>query len=75
MTDPYCTPEELYALTHKRTTPAQVRALRHLGIVHKVRNDNTVAVLRAHAEKEFGLGGGGSARIKKTEPNFSEMKT
>jgi hypothetical protein len=73
MTDPYYTPEELYSLTRKRTAPAQTRALRHMGIEHKMRPDGSIAVLRAHAEKEFGLGTGGG-RIKKTGPNFEEMK-
>ena len=42
------TEAELYDLTHKKRSAAQVRALRGMGIEHRQRPDGTVAVLREH---------------------------
>ena len=39
-----CTDTQLYAITHRRRPSAQVRALRAMGIEHKVRPDGTVFV-------------------------------
>jgi len=46
--------EELQDLTHKQKSSAQVRALRAMGIEHKVRADGTVVVLRSHIEAQLG---------------------
>jgi hypothetical protein len=67
------TPEELAALTGKVRRDAQVRALRFMGIDHKVRPDGTVAVLRSHAEKVLG-GEQPSGKVKRTEPDFSMVR-
>lgn len=67
------TPDELAALTGKVRRDAQVRALRFMGIDHKVRPDGTVAVLRSHAEKVLG-GESPSSKVKRTEPDFSMVR-
>lgn len=46
---------ELIELTGRRIKSAQVRALRFMGIEHKIRPDGSVVVLRAHVEKVLGL--------------------
>ena len=63
-------PAELVELTGRRRSDAQARALRAMGIEHKTRPDNTLAVLRAHVEQVFGVGVSSSAR-RKTAPDFS----
>ena len=67
------TPDELAALTGRVRRDAQVRALRFMGIDHKVRPDGTVAVLRSHAEKVLG-GEAPSSKVKRTEPDFSMVR-
>lgn len=49
------TDDELIDLTRKRRPSAQVRALRSMGIEHRVRPDGSVAVLRAVVNQEFGV--------------------
>lgn len=51
-------------LTHKRQFSAQIRALRHMGIDHKIRLDGSPAILRSHAEKVLAGGNPSRARIK-----------
>ncbi|SPA44654.1 DUF4224 domain-containing protein [Cupriavidus taiwanensis] len=61
--------EELRELTRKQKYSAQIRALRAMGIEHKVRPDGTVAVLRSHIERL--MDGGSKTRKEKTwEPNW-----
>jgi hypothetical protein len=61
--------DEIISLTQKRRHDAQARALRFLGIEHRARPDGSLAVLRAHVEKQLGEGVVSKAR-KKTEPRF-----
>ncbi|MCC7305892.1 MAG: DUF4224 domain-containing protein [Alphaproteobacteria bacterium] len=49
----FLTPEEIEELTGKVRRPAQIRALRFMGIEHKIRADGAPIVLRAHIEKSF----------------------
>ena len=46
--------EEIVALTNRQRSAAQVRALRTMGIEHRVRPDGTVAILRSHVEYLLG---------------------
>ncbi len=48
------TGDELRELTNKQKPSAQIRALRAMGIQHKVRPDGTVAVLRSHVDEQMG---------------------
>jgi hypothetical protein len=51
----FLTNEEVVQLTGRKRHPAQVRALRGMGIEHRVRPDGSVAVLRALVDALFGL--------------------
>ncbi|MBS1585846.1 MAG: DUF4224 domain-containing protein [Bacteroidetes bacterium] len=67
----FLTFEEVFELTHKKTRTAQVRALRYMGIEHKVRPDGSVAVARTHVEKILGANITENATIKgDAEPNW-----
>lgn len=64
--------EELAELTNKSRNSAQARVLKAMGIDHKIRPDGSVAVLRAHVEKLFGLVQ--QVRTKKVqEPNWNAL--
>ena len=67
-----CTPEDLEELTHRVRPSAQVRALRFMGIEHRVRADGSVVVLRSHIEKLLD-GGLATAKIEDQEPDWSAM--
>lgn len=76
----FLTKDEVKELTHKITYSAQRRALNSMGIEHKMRPDGSVAILRAHAEKEFGAAREGftsylTKKIEKRrlEPNFDSV--
>ena len=72
-TDTFLSKEEIRSLTNKRPRNAQVRALRTMGIEHRVRPDGSVAVLRAHIFKVFD---GESAQTKHTQviqPNWDAI--
>lgn len=51
----FLTHEELVELTDRTQHAALARALRSLGIEHKVRADGHVKVLREHVRKQFGV--------------------
>lgn len=68
----FLTTEEIAALTNRIRRSAQIRALRHLGIEHKVRADGSVVVLRSHVEHILG-GDPTPARQKIQEPNWSAL--
>lgn len=63
---------ELAALTNKVRRDAQVKALRFMGIEHRVRPDGTVAVLKAHVEQALGFRNDRDV-IKETEPDWSAI--
>ncbi|HEX2531362.1 MAG TPA: DUF4224 domain-containing protein [Burkholderiaceae bacterium] len=70
----FLSPEELIELTGKKRSDAQIRALRFMGVEHRVRPDGSLAVLRAHVEKLFGGVPAGEKIRKKTEPRFDLVK-
>jgi hypothetical protein len=43
--------DELIGLTNRRMRTAQVKALRGMGIQHKLRPDGSPVILRSHIEK------------------------
>lgn len=51
----FLTPDEVRELTGRQRRDSQAAALRHMGIEHKVRPDGSIAVLRAHVERQFGV--------------------
>lgn len=65
--------EELVELTKKKRRPSQITVLRFMGIEHKIRPDGSVAVMRAHAEREFGAAEQATRSRRKTVPDFSKV--
>lgn len=62
---------ELESLTHRTRASAQVRALRFMGIEHRLRPDGTVAVLRTHVEQVFGTLPAEKRKDPANEPNWA----
>ena len=69
----FLTPEEIVALTRRKRRPAQVIALRYMGIEHRVRPDGSVAVLRSHVERLLGGEVVPDGTLRKTEPDFNAL--
>ena len=64
---------EIVELTGRRRKDCQVKALRHMGVEHRIRPDGTVAVLREHVVREF-AGNIPMAKVKRSrEPNWSAL--
>lgn len=63
--------DELRSLTKRVQRAAQAKMLRSMGIAFKLRADGTLAVLRAHVEKEFGVGPERKAKTKEFQPNWA----
>lgn len=57
---------EMAELTGRVRSDAQVRALRHMGIEHRVRPDGKVAVLRSHVEQVLGVAPARAGQSKKS---------
>jgi len=68
----FLTPEQLKLLTGKQVRPAQVKALRTMGIQHKVRPDGFPLVLQSHIENA--LDGMRKESVKNGgEPNWDAL--
>jgi hypothetical protein len=68
------TDDEVIELTHKKNRSAQVRALRRMGIEHRVRPDGTIVISRCYIEKILSGKVAENATIKeKNEPNWSAL--
>lgn len=65
--------DEVRELTCRVQHSAQVRALRGMGVEHRVRPDGTVAVMRAHAEKVFGAVQANARQRPPKEPNWDAL--
>ncbi len=61
--------EELIELTGKKAKPAQVQALRYIGLEFRLRPDGSPIVLKSHVEKVFG----GSQESKNDDPYYGIM--
>lgn len=68
----FLTPDEVRELTGRLRRDAQAAALRHMGIEHKVRPDGSIAVLRAHVEREFGVDE--QTQTKDIEPDWNALR-
>lgn len=64
---------ELRSMTKRVQRSAQAKMLRSMGIVFKQRADGTLAVLRSHAEKEFGAGQDRQPKAKEFQPNWEGL--
>lgn len=73
VTDTFLSFEEVHALTHRKVRSAQVRALKTMGIEHRVRPDGSVAILRAHITKVFDGSTEAKKQTKHAEPNWEAM--
>ena len=73
ITDTFLSEKEVVDLTERRTKPAQVRALKAMGIEHRVRPDNSIAILRAHIIKVFDGGSESKSKPKKITPNWDAI--
>ena len=65
--------DELRSMTHRVQRAAQAKMLRSMGIAFKQRADGTLAVMRAHVEKEFGVGKERQSKTKEFEPNWGGL--
>lgn len=72
-TDLFLSEKEVIALTERRTRPSQTRALKSMGIEHKVRPDGSVAILRAHIIKVFDGGSETKSKTKQVVPNWDAI--
>lgn len=66
----FLSPEELIELTGKQQHAAQVRALRSMGIEHKIRPDGSVAVLEEHMKAEMGIAPAAIKKAKEWVPRW-----
>lgn len=64
---------EMAELTGRVRSDAQVRALRHMGIEHRVRPDGKVVVLRSHVEQVLGVAPARGRPVKEIEPDWSAI--
>lgn len=72
-TDTFLSDEEVQALTERKVRPAQVRALKSMGIEHRVRPDGSVAILRAHIYKVFDGDTAQTRQTKAVQPNWDAI--
>lgn len=74
MAEIFLTRDEVSQLTNRHQHDAQARALRFMGIEHRIRPDKSVAVMRAHVEKMFCCEQSAApTKVKEIEPNWSAM--
>jgi hypothetical protein len=66
----FLTSDEVHDLTDRIQRAAQKKVLRSMGIEFRERPDGSVAVLRAHVEKLFGLSET-KPKQKEYQPNWS----
>lgn len=69
----FLTPEEIIEMTDRQQRAAQRAVLNALGIIHKVRPDGSLAVLRTHVEREFGGAPTGAKAKAACEPNWDAL--
>jgi len=73
MSDMFLEADEIQSMTKRVQRSAQAKMLRSMGIAFKQRADGTLAVLRAHVEKEFGAGSERKPKTKEFHPNWSAV--
>lgn len=65
--------DEIHELTQRTRYTAQIRALRAMGIEHRVRPDGSITVLRKHIESELGHDQKPSRTTRREEPNWDAL--
>jgi len=69
----FLTKNELKELTKRSRYTAQTRALRTMGIEHRIRPDGSLAVLRTHIEHELGYNQKPPRTQRREEPNWDAL--
>lgn len=69
----FLTKDELVELTKRHRSDCQIKALKSMGIEHRVRMDGTPAVLTEHIKRVFGIENDVAMMEKAFEPNWSAM--
>jgi hypothetical protein len=69
----FLTDDELFGLTGAKRHEGRVRALRTMGIEHRVRPDGRVIVLRSHVEALLGGAPGPIVSVADLEPDWSAL--
>lgn len=69
----FLTDDELFGLTGAKRRESRVRALRAMGIEHRLRPDGHVIVLRSHVETLLGGAAGSIVAVAGTEPDWSAL--
>lgn len=67
------TQDEIEALTGRHRRDAQVKALRYMGIEHRVRPDGSIAVLKAHIDLLLGGTVAIHSRQRSQSPNWAAI--
>jgi hypothetical protein len=69
----FLTNDELFGLTGAKRREGRVRALRAMGIEHRVRPDGRVIVLRSHVEALLGGAPGPIVSVAEPDPDWSAL--
>lgn len=73
LTSMFLEPDELVTLTGRTQNRAQARALRMMGIEHRVRPNGTIVVLSEHVALVLGAQTAVAARCASIEPDWRAM--
>lgn len=76
-TDEYLSPDEIRSLTGKTWRASQIHELKYMGILHRVRSDGSIAVMRKHIEDSLRRSPDENhqkSSRRKTQPNFEALK-
>ena len=73
LTSMFLEPDELVTLTGRTQNRAQARALRMMGIEHRVRPNGTIVVLSEHVALVLGAQTAVAARGASIEPDWRAM--
>jgi hypothetical protein len=75
MTSTFLTAQEVAEMTGRVQRSAQTRELTHMSVIHKLRADGSVLVLRAHVEQLLGYQAPTEAKEPHFEPNWAAAVT
>lgn len=73
MTSTFLTKEEVVEMTGRSQRAAQTRELTSMGVIHKLRADGSVLVLRAHVEQLLGYRAAEKPKEPHYEPNWAAL--
>jgi len=73
MISTFLTKDEVAEMTGRTQRASQTRELTHMGVIHKLRADGSVLVLRAHIEQLLGYQPTEKAKKPHFEPNWAAV--